>query len=102
MQWHIRKLSIPENTDERKQAQAEKRKRGERMKLTEMVDMPRSEWENLIDEWIFNERDRQILKRRLLDGICYEPLSEEFNLSVQQTKSLVYKLQNKLFKHVKY
>lgn len=72
------------------------------MKLTDMVDMPRSEWENLIDEWIFNERDRQILKRRLLDGICYEPLSEEFNLSVQQTKSLVYKLQNKLFKHVKY
>lgn len=72
------------------------------MKITELVDLPRSEWENLIDEWIFNERDRQILKRRLLDGICYEPLSEEFNLSVQQTKSLVYKLQNKLFKHVKY
>ncbi len=72
------------------------------MKITELVDMPRSEWENLIDEWIFNERDRQILKRRLLDGICYEPLSEEFDLSVQQTKSLVYKLQNKLFKHVKY
>lgn len=102
MQWHTRKLNTPENTDGRKQAQAEKRKRGERMKLTEMVDMPRSEWENLIDEWIFNERDRQILKRRLLDGICYEPLSEEFDLSVQQTKSLVYKLQNKLFKHVKY
>lgn len=71
------------------------------MKLTDMVDMPRSEWENLIDEWIFNERDRQILKRRLLDGICYEPLAEEFDLSVQQTKSLVYKLQNKLFRHVK-
>lgn len=72
------------------------------MKITELVDLPRSEWENLIDEWIFNERDRQILKRRLLDGICYEPLSEEFDLSVQQTKSLVYKLQNKLFKHIKY
>lgn len=71
------------------------------MKLTDMVDMPRSEWENLIDEWIFNERDRRILKRRLLDGICYEPLAEEFDLSVQQTKSLVYKLQNKLFRHVK-
>lgn len=72
------------------------------MKLTEMVDLPRSEWENLIDEWIFSERDRQILKRRLLDGICYEPLAEEFDLSVQQTKSLIYKLQNKLFKHIKY
>ena len=34
-----------------------------------------------IDEWIFNERDRAILKRRLLDGICYEPLAEEFGQS---------------------
>lgn len=71
------------------------------MKITEMADLPRSEWEHIIDEWIFNERDRQILKRRLLDGICYEPLAEEFELSVQQTKTLIYKLQNKLFKHIK-
>lgn len=71
------------------------------MKLTEQVEMSRSEWENLIDEWIFNERDRKILKRRLLDGVCYEPLAYEFDLSVQQIKSIVYKLQIKLFKHVK-
>ena len=62
------------------------------------IDIPRSEWEKWIDEWIFNERDRTILKRRLLDGICYEPLAEEFNLSVQQTKHIVYRLQNRLFK----
>lgn len=71
------------------------------MKITEMADLSRSEWEHIIDEWIFNERDRQVLKRRLLDGICYEPLAEEFELSVQQTKTLIYKLQNKLFKHIK-
>lgn len=63
-------------------------------------DLPRSEWERLIDEWIFNERDRKILKRRLLDGICFEPLAEEFDLSTQQTKSIVYKSQKKLFKHI--
>lgn len=71
------------------------------MKITDEVDLCRSEWENLIDEWIFSERDRQILKRRLLDGVCFEPLSEEFNLSVQQTKSIVYKLQTQLFKRIK-
>lgn len=65
------------------------------------IDIPRSEWEKLIDEWIFSERDRAILKRRLLDGICYEPLAEEFNLSVQQTKHIVYRMQNKLFKKIK-
>lgn len=71
------------------------------MKLTEKADKSRSEWEELIDEWIFNERDREILKRRLLDGICYEPLAYEFDLSVQQTKKIVCKLQEKLFKHIK-
>lgn len=70
------------------------------MTKTENYDLSRSEWENLIDEWIFNERDRAILKRRLLDGICYEPLAEEFALSVQQTKTIVYKATEKLVKHL--
>ena len=54
-----------------------------------------------IDEWIFNERDRAILKRRLLDGICYEPLAEEFGLSVDRIKQIVYKSQAKLFKRLR-
>lgn len=61
-------------------------------------DMSRTEIEFLIDEWIHKERDRQILKRRLLDGICYEPLAEEFDLSVRQVKNIVYKAEDKLFK----
>lgn len=64
-------------------------------------DLSRSDWERLIDEWIFNERDRCILKRRLLDGVCYEPLAEEFGLSTQRVKSIVYKAEDRLFKHVK-
>lgn len=60
-------------------------------------DMSRTEIEFLIDEWIHKERDRQILKRRLLDGICYEPLAEEFDLSVRQVKNIVYKAENRLF-----
>lgn len=69
------------------------------MKPTDMIELSRSEWEYIIDEWIFNERDRKLLKRRLLDGVCFEPLAEEFDLSVQHTKTIVYKLQKKLFKH---
>lgn len=65
------------------------------------LDLSRSEISALIDEWIFNERDRKILKRRLLDGICYEPLAEEFDLSVRQVKTIVYKSQETLFKHVR-
>lgn len=66
----------------------------------EKYNKPRSEWEHIIDEWIFNERDRNIIKRRLLDGILLEPLAEEFDMSVQQVKSIIYKTQNKIINHM--
>lgn len=65
-----------------------------------LYDLPRTEIEHLIDEWIFNERDRAILKRRLLDGVKYEALAEEFDLSVRRTKTIVYKAQERLFKKI--
>ena len=58
-----------------------------------------------IDRWISGrnaERNREILKRRLIDGITYERLAEEFGLSTPQTKSIVYKTSAKLFRHVAY
>lgn len=64
------------------------------------IDLPRSAIEHLIDEWILNEKYRAILKRRLLDGVCYEPLAEEFEMSVRQVKTIVYKSEQKLFKHI--
>jgi hypothetical protein len=45
----------------------------------------------LIDEWVKGERDRRIMKRRLIDGICFEPLAEEFELSVTHTWKIVEK-----------
>lgn len=68
------------------------------------VDLSRTDIENLIDEWIVGmhaERNRAIMKRRLIDGICYEPLAEEFDMSVRQIKNIVYKCEDKIFKHVK-
>lgn len=66
----------------------------------EIYDLDRYQWEALIDRWIFNQRDREILKRRLLDGICFEPLAEEFNLSVRQVQKIVYKSQNKIISKI--
>ena len=65
-----------------------------------MIERPRSEIEHIINEWIFNERNRRILKRRLLDGLTYEQLSEEFDMSVRQIKNIVYQGENKLYKHL--
>lgn len=68
--------------------------------MTHDFNLPRSELEHLIDEWIFHERDRKIIKRRWLDGVRFEPLAEEFDLSVRQVKNIVYKCETKLFKHI--
>lgn len=57
----------------------------------ESIQLDNSEIERRIDERIRHERNRRILKRRLIDGICYEPLAEEFDMSVRQIKNIVYK-----------
>lgn len=62
----------------------------------ELFEKPRSEWERLIDEWIFNERDRKILKRKLLDGITHEKIAEEFDMSDRQIRAIVKKSVAKL------
>lgn len=67
------------------------------MRHKSLEDLSRSEIESAIDEWILNERDREILKRRLLDGIIFEALSYEFDLSVRHVKKIVYKGEDKLF-----
>lgn len=59
-----------------------------------------SEIQHLIDEWVRNERDRNILKRRLLDGVTYERLAEEFDLSVRQVKNIVYRGEQRIFSHM--
>lgn len=64
------------------------------------MNYSRSELDKLIDEWILGrnaERDRKILRRRLFDGITYERLAEEFDLSVRQVKNIVYKGGDKIF-----
>ena len=67
------------------------------MKLPEKS---RSEYEAAILEWIHNERDRQVLSRRILDGIPFEQLAEESFLSVAQTKRIVYNSTEILLRHI--
>lgn len=71
------------------------------MSKIESFDISRSEWENLIDEWIFDETHRKMLKRNLLDGRTYEQIAEQFGMSSRQVARLIPKLQDKLFKRIK-
>lgn len=63
-----------------------------------MIEYTNSGMILLINEYFHSERDRKILKRRLIDGLTYENLAEEFDLSVTQIKRIVYKGEDIIFK----
>ena len=64
------------------------------------MEYTNSQIRKIIAEWIHSERDRRILERRLIDGLTFERLAEEFDISVRQTKNIVYKAQEQLFRHL--
>ncbi len=43
----------------------------------------------LIDQWIFNEKNRNLAKRKLIDGVSFEQIANEYQLSVNQAKNIV-------------
>lgn len=61
----------------------------------------RTEIENIIDEWIVccsnAKRNRIVMKLRYIDGLTFEQIAEEVDLSVVQTKNIVYSM-NKMLK----
>ena len=59
-----------------------------------------SQIDHLINEYIHSERDRKVLHLRLVDGLTYEKLAENMDMSVRQTKNIVYRAEAKLFKHI--
>lgn len=65
-------------------------------------NLDRYEWENLIDRWIFDKKDRIILKRKFLDNISLEKIAEEkeVNLSSRQVNRRFDKAKKQLFKHI--
>ena len=53
-----------------------------------------------IAEFIHSERDRLILTRRLVDGVVFERLAEEFDMSPRQIRNIVHRNEEILFKHI--
>ena len=66
-----------------------------------MIEYSNSQVAEAIDEWVHSERDRAILKRRLIDGLTYDQLADEFFLSIRQIKKIVYNESDRLFKYLK-
>ena len=64
------------------------------------MEYTNSQIKELIMEHIHSLRDRKILYRRLVDGMTFENLSVEFQMSVRQIKNIVYKAEEVLFAHL--
>lgn len=64
------------------------------------MEYSNSQISELIAEYIHSERDRKILIRRLVDGITFERLAEEQDMSVRQIKNIVYRDEEILFRKI--
>lgn len=73
------------------------------MEKYKVREIQRDKVEYAIYQWIIGqnaERNRAIVSRKLFDGITFEKLAEEFGLSVRQTKSIVYRCYDIVFRHI--
>ena len=64
------------------------------------MEYTNSQIRELIREHIHSERDRRVLFKRLVDGLTFEQLSEIFDLSPRQVRTIVRKNEQILFKHI--
>lgn len=58
------------------------------------ITLTNSELAELIGEHIHSERDRQIMRMKLIDGLTYEKIAENFEMSPRYVRSLVRRLMN--------
>lgn len=68
-----------------------------------MKEYTNSQISQIIDEYINGkhaERNRKILKRRFIDGLTYESIAEEFDLSPRYVQTIIYRNEFKVFKHL--
>ena len=54
----------------------------------------------IIAEHIHSERDRKLMKRRMIDNITIETLAAEFELSVSQVKRIIWKDAEVVLRHL--
>lgn len=64
------------------------------------MEYSNSQIREIIGEYVHSERDRDILSRRLIDGVTFERLAEEFEMSVSQVKRIIRKESVNIFRHV--
>jgi DNA-directed RNA polymerase specialized sigma subunit len=66
----------------------------------EESNLDRYQFSDLIDRWIFDEKDRIILKRKFLDNVSLERIAEDLGMSTRQINRRFNKAKMQLFKRI--
>ena len=57
-----------------------------------------SEISRVIDDYIHSARDRRVLKLRFIDGLTYEKIALEMDMSVRQIQNIIYRHEMVVFR----
>ena len=64
-----------------------------------MPEYINSGMQDLIDEYIHSDRDREIMSHKMIDGWSHELLAMEYKLSVRQIGNIIHKYLPILWDH---
>lgn len=56
--------------------------------------------EYIIDEWIQGDLNREIMKDRHINLLCYEPLAEKYDISVSTVRRILNKHNDLFFRKI--
>lgn len=62
--------------------------------------MTRSELARIIDEYIFSQRDRYILKRKMLDDATFDEIANEMDVTTQCVKKRYERAKRLIDEHI--
>ena len=66
---------------------------------TKLDKHPREYWEEAINRWIYDDIARKAISRNFLDGVPYEVIAEELDVSRDTIYNKIRKYSPKLFKN---
>jgi DNA-directed RNA polymerase specialized sigma subunit len=64
------------------------------------MEYSNSRLREVVGEYVHNQRDRELLCRRFIDGVVLEKLAEEFEISVSQVTRIIMKYNDTIFWHM--
>jgi hypothetical protein len=68
--------------------------------IFESSGLPVSACNELINQWVFNEKHRSIIHDRYIDGLTYTELSKKYEMSVRQVKNIVSNGTKRIEEHI--